>query len=154
MGNGTNIDVADVASLNETFSIPTTSLPIGTHRLFLRVKNSNNQWSMYDYKTFRIQDVPDTNLADITDAEYYFNTDPGIGNGTNIDVADVASLDENFSIPTSSLPIGTHRMFLRVKNSNNKWSMYDYKTFRFQMYQQQIYQILWRLNTILIQILA
>ena len=130
LGNRTNIDVADVASLNETFSIPTTSLPIGTHRLFLRVKNSNNQWSMYDYKTFRIQDVPDTNLADITDSEYYFNTDPGIGNGTNIDVADVDLLNENFSIPITSLTIGTHRMFLRVKNSNNKWSMYDYKTFR------------------------
>ena len=130
LGNGTNIDVADVASLNETFSIPTTSLPIGTHRLFLRVKNSNNQWSMYDYKTFRIQDVPDTNLSDIVEAEYFFNTDPGLGNGTTIDVVDVAALDENFSIPTSSLPIGTHRMFLRVKNSNNKWSMYDHKTFR------------------------
>jgi hypothetical protein len=130
LGNGTNIDVTDVASLDENFSIPTTSLPVGTHRMFLRVKNSSNRWSMYDYKTFRVSDVPDTNLADIVEAEYYFNTDPGLGNGTNIDVADVALLDENLSIPTTSLPIGTHRMFLRVKNSDNQWSMYANKTFR------------------------
>jgi hypothetical protein len=130
IGNGINIDVADVASLDENFSIPTTTLPIGTHRMFLRVKNSDNHWSMYANKTFRVSDVPDTNLADIVEAEYYFDTDPGFSNGNNIDVADVASLDENFSIPTSSLSIGTHRMFLRVKNSDNSWSMYDNKSFR------------------------
>ena len=66
--------------------------------------------------------------SDISSLEYFFDTDPGLGNGTIIDVADVASLDENFSIPTTSLPIGTHRMFLRVKNSDNTWSMYDNNT--------------------------
>src|SRR5690606_25834034 len=130
LGNGTNIDVADVASLDENFNIPTSGLPIGTHRMFLRVKNSDNFWSLYANKTFRVSDNPDTNMFDIVEAEYYFNTDPGLGNGTNIDVADVVSLDENFSIATSSLAIGTHRMFMRVKNSNNSWSMYDNKTFR------------------------
>ncbi|MCX7550531.1 T9SS type A sorting domain-containing protein [Xanthomarina sp. F2636L] len=130
LGNGTIIDVTDVATLDENFNIPVSSLPIGTHRLFLRVKNNNDTWSLYDHKTFRVSDIPDTNLADIVEAEYYFNTDPGLGNGTNIDVADVASLDENFIIPTSSLPIGTHRMFMRVKNYDNKWSMYNHKTFR------------------------
>ncbi|PWI30435.1 hypothetical protein DI383_08290 [Flavobacteriaceae bacterium LYZ1037] len=130
LGNGTNIDVADVASLDESFNISTASLPIGTHRMFLRVKNSDNTWSLYDHKTFRVSDAPITNSADIVEAEYYFNSDPGLGNGTHIDVSDVASLDENFSIPTSSLNIGTHRMFMRVKNSDNSWSMYDNKTFR------------------------
>ena len=130
LGNGTNIDVADVASLDENFNITTSGLPIGTHRMFLRVKNSDNFWSLYANKTFRVSDNPDTNMFDIVEAEYYFNTDPGLGNGTNIDVADVVSLDENFSIATSSLAIGTHRMFMRVKNSNNSWSMYDNKTFR------------------------
>src|SRR5690606_29204730 len=108
----------------------TSGLPIGTHRMFLRVKNSDNRWSLYANKTFRVSDIPDTNMFDIVEAEYYFNTDPGLGNGTNIDVADVASLNENFNIPTTGLPIGTHRMFLRVKNSDNRWSLYANKTFR------------------------
>jgi len=129
-GNATNIDVADVANLNENFLISTASLPIGTHRLFLRVKNSNNRWSMYTNKTFRVSDTPATNNADIVEAEYFFNTDPGFGNATNIDVADVANLNENFLISTTSLPIGTHRLFLRVKNANNRWSMHTNKTFR------------------------
>src|SRR5690606_27556632 len=132
LGNGTNIDVADVASLDENFNITTSGLPIGTHRMFLRVKNSDNFWSLYANKTFRVSDIPDTNMFDIVEAEYYFNTDPGLGNGTNIDVADVVSLDENFSIATSSLAIGTHRMFMRVKNSDGSWSLYDRKLFEIE----------------------
>lgn len=130
IGNGANIDVADIDSLNENFIISTSSLSVGTHRLFIRVKNANNSWSMYANKTFRISNVPATNNADIVEAEYYFNTDPGIGNGTNIDVADASNLDENFLISTSNLPIGTHRLFIRVKNANNLWSIYANKTFR------------------------
>lgn len=129
-GNGNIRAVSNATVMNRNFSFSTAGLPVGTHKLYFRVKNSNNQWSMYTYKTFRKSDVPLTNIADIVEAEYYFNTDPGLGNGTNIDVADVGSLDENFSIATSSLAIGTHRMFMRVKNSNNSWSMYDNKTFR------------------------
>ncbi|SFN87412.1 Por secretion system C-terminal sorting domain-containing protein [Bizionia echini] len=130
IGNGTIANVTDAGSVNRSFNISTSGLPIGTHRLFFRFKNENNEWSMYTYKTFRKSDVPETNTSDIVEAEYFFDTDPGIGNGTNLDVADVTVLDENLNIPTAGLSIGTHRMFLRVKNSNNKWSLYDTKTFR------------------------
>ncbi|WP_417238057.1 T9SS type A sorting domain-containing protein [Bizionia sp.] len=129
LGNGTTIDVADVALLDENFTIPTSSLSIGTHTMLIRVKNSNNKWSMYDTKTFRVSDVPYNNISDIVEAEYFFDTDPGIGNGTIVDVNDVASLDDDLSIPTSSLSIGTHRLFMRVKNSANSWSLYDGKSF-------------------------
>ncbi|WP_339632844.1 T9SS type A sorting domain-containing protein [Bizionia echini] len=129
-GNGTNLDVADVTVLDENLNIPTSGLSIGTHRMFLRVKNSNNKWSLYDTKTFRVSDVPETNTSDIVEAEYFFDTDPGIGNGTMVDVNDVASLDDDLIIPTTSLSMGTHRLFMRVKNSANRWSMYDEKTFR------------------------
>ncbi len=130
LGNGTTIDVADVASLDENFSIPTSGLSIGTHRIFIRVKNNDNRWSMYANKTFRVSDIPDTNTSDIVEAEYFFNSDPGLGNGFNIDVNDVASLNEDLMIPTSSLTNGTHQLFMRVKNSANRWSFYDTKTFR------------------------
>jgi 5-deoxy-D-glucuronate isomerase len=130
IGSGTNIDITDIANLDENLLISTSSLSVGTHRLFIRVKNANNFWSMYTNKTFRVSDVPATNNADIVEAEYYFNTDPGIGSATSIDVTDVSNLDENFLIATASLPIGTHRLFIRVKNANNLWSMYANKTFR------------------------
>ncbi len=130
IGNGTAIDVSDVDHLDENLLISTSGLPIGTHRLFIRVKNSHNDWSLYTRKTFRVADAPYSNSFDIVEAEYYFNTDPGFGNGTTIDVVDIDHLDENLLVSTSGLPIGTHRLFIRVKNSNDDWSMYTRKTFR------------------------
>src|SRR5690606_34318009 len=120
IGNGTHIDFdPNVEIVDQNFNIPTTGLSVGNHKLFIRVVNADGNSSLYAKKHFRIQDVPTTNTADIVEAEYYFNTDPGIGNGTAIDVSDVDHLDENLLISTSGLPIGTHRLFIRVKNSHN-----------------------------------
>jgi hypothetical protein len=127
--NGNNIDVADVASLDENFSIPTSSLSIGTHRMFLRVKNSDNSWSMYDNKTFRVSDVPYTNTASIVSAEYFVDVDPGFGSATALIVSgDI--LDENVIIPTSgSIAQGDHYLHIRVQNADGTWSLYDRKLF-------------------------
>src|SRR5690606_14327641 len=118
IGNGTVIDLADASSIDEAVTVSTTGLPIGTHRLFVRVKNSNSKSSIYDNKTFRVLPEADENNSDITEVEYYFDQDPGIGNGTVIDLADASSIDEAVTVSTTGLPIGTHRLFVRVKNSN------------------------------------
>ena len=130
IGTGTAIDVVDGAIVNETLSIPISSLSVGTHRLFVRTKNSANEYSLYDHKTFRVAHIPDNNTSDIIEAEYFFNQDPGIGMGTAIDVVDGAIVNETLSIPISSLSVGTHRLFVRTKNSANEYSLYDHKTFR------------------------
>ena len=130
IGNGFAIDVTDVENLDESLIISTTGLLVGTYKLFLRVKNSNNVWSMHTNRVFRVSDVPFTNNADIVEAEYFFDNDPGIGNGINIDLADAESLDEILNIPTTGLSPGTYRLFVRVKNSSNVWSMYANKVFR------------------------
>jgi len=134
-GNGTPIDIADTDSFDDALTISTSGLPIGTHRLFIRVKNTDDTYSMYEHKTFRVYQIQDTNNADITEVEYFFNTDPGFGNGTPIDIADTDSFDDALTISTSGLPIGTHRLFIRVKNTDDTYSMYEHKTFR--IYQVQ-----------------
>src|SRR5690606_35894007 len=131
VGNGTLIDIdPDVELLDQNFNISTTGLPIGNHQLFMRVVNVDGSISMHTHRNFRILDVPNTNTADIVEAEYYFNTDPGFGNGISINVANLDNLDEDYIISTSGLPVGTHRMFMRVKNSDNRWSLYTHKMFK------------------------
>jgi hypothetical protein len=97
--------------------------------MFLRVKNSDNSWSMYDNKTFRVSDVPYTNTASIVSAEYFIDVDPGIGNATALTVSgDV--LDENIVVPTSgSIAQGDHYLHIRVQNADGTWSLYDRKLF-------------------------
>ncbi|MGB1307952.1 MAG: T9SS type A sorting domain-containing protein [Oceanihabitans sp.] len=130
VGLATAIDLTDAETIDEALSVSTTSLPIGTHRLFVRVKNSANEWSLYEHKTFRIAPTVETNTSDIVEAEYFFNQDPGVGLATAIDLTDAETIDEALTVSTTSLPIGTHRLFVRVKNSANEWSLYEHKTFR------------------------
>jgi Secretion system C-terminal sorting domain len=56
--------------------------------------------------------------------EYFYNTDPGAGNGTPIMVPAPQQDLNNFalSIPTNALPQGFYRVYLRSRDANGKWS--------------------------------
>jgi hypothetical protein len=61
-------------------------------------------------------------------AEYFFNVDPGVGNGTPITVPTGADITANLSVPTTGLPPGFNHLFFRFKDSNGKWSHYENRT--------------------------
>ncbi len=59
----------------------------------------------------------------ITQAEYFFDTDPGVGNGVPVTVTTPGStVDLSFSAPTVALAAGFHLLAFRVKNENAVWS--------------------------------
>ena len=60
----------------------------------------------------------------ITAAEYFFDDDPGVGNATALTIAQGASIDETFSIPTTGLSEGLHVLHIRTQDSDNVWSLY------------------------------
>lgn len=59
----------------------------------------------------------------ISRAEYFFNTDPGFGNGISISISagDTIDLQSNIQVP-NNLSGGLHRLFIRAANQNNVWS--------------------------------
>ncbi|MBS2100017.1 T9SS type A sorting domain-containing protein [Carboxylicivirga linearis] len=62
--------------------------------------------------------------ATIVGGEYFFNTDPGVGNGTQITIltpVNDADLDLNISIP-ESLPLGVNYLYIRFLDDNGQWS--------------------------------
>ena len=62
----------------------------------------------------------------ITAAEYFFNTDPGPGNGTSIPITVGTTIDiVNFDIPTTSLSVGWHTIHVRAMDANNVWGFYE-----------------------------
>ena len=66
----------------------------------------------------------------VTNAEYFFNTDPGFGNGTAIAIATPSdSVHLNLNIPILSLPDGLHTLYVRVKNNFGQWSQYENRIF-------------------------
>jgi len=54
--------------------------------------------------------------------EYFFDADPGFGQGTTMPLAPDSTVIEDFIADIADLGVGEHFMFIRVKDENNKWS--------------------------------
>ena len=63
----------------------------------------------------------------IAAAEYYIDTDPGLGNGTPIEAADGSfdgTLEDiDFNVIGSELGIGVHRISVRFQDAEGTWSI-------------------------------
>lgn len=129
LGNGTEISVIpDIDISNILTNINLNGLSNGSHTLYLRSRDENNKWSMTTGKVFVIDHDPVYPTAqtqpNIAYAEYFFNSDPGFGNGTSISINTGTELSAIvFDADISGLPIGAHSIFLRTQDSNGKWSI-------------------------------
>lgn len=129
VGNATIVDVANAPTLNESVIIPINSLSSGIHILHMRCKNASNKWSFYGRQPFYIANF-NANLANtITKAEYFVDSDPGVGNATTLNITAASSLNSSFAIPLNSVATGIHVLHIRVKNQLNQWSFYARQTF-------------------------
>jgi hypothetical protein len=121
--NAISLFVTNNNAISESYLIPTTSLNQGFHSLFMRVKNSENNWSLYARKLF--YKSPPIGNNDIIAAEFFIDIDPGIGNAIPIVINPGTSVYEilNITIP-NDLSSGDHFLHLRVLSSNGNWSLY------------------------------
>ena len=58
----------------------------------------------------------------VTQVEYFLDTDPGYGNAVNVPITESTDMEVNFNMPITSLIDGFHMLFVRTKNSNEIWS--------------------------------
>ncbi len=125
-GNGSSIAITPSVNLNNvSFDANVDQLSVGIHQLFIRVQDASGKWSISSrnllYKPAQ-QSV--NNNTQITKAEYFFDADPGFGNGTDISITPGFSIiDKSFNADVSSLSTGIHQMFIRVKDSRGVWSI-------------------------------
>jgi Secretion system C-terminal sorting domain len=135
-GNGSNIPVAPGVDINNTpAAINTTGLSNGTHRLYIRTKSNEGRWSLTNVKDF----VVDFNPAypaipvaplNIIKAEYFIDTDPGFGNGSNIPVTPGITISNTpATINTTGLSNGVHRLYIRTGSNEGRWSVTNIKDF-------------------------
>lgn len=111
-------------SVNFNTLIPTTELTGGNHLLYIRTKDSDGKWSLAEPRTFTVLPV-------ITAAEYFYDTDPGKGNAIVIPTVSTGadSINFNYLFPTHQLTSGQHELYVRIKDSDNKWSLAEPRTF-------------------------
>lgn len=128
-GNGTPITFTPTGG-NVTFttSIPTGALPQGFHFLGLRVKETNLGWSQFEPRGFYIS-TSTNDVANLSAAEYFFDTDPGVGSGTPISITPGANATFTIAVPTASLGTGFHFLVIRAKDNSGKWSLFEVRGF-------------------------
>lgn len=127
-GLGTNIPLTASANIPSLIaSINTAALTEGIHRLYLRTRNNSGRWSITSSSLFVVAanypDAPPT-LSDVSKAEYFIDTDPGFGLGTNIPLTGAITIPSLLaSINTASVSAGIHRLYVRTRASNGRWSL-------------------------------
>jgi|GEM_PF-2087926 hypothetical protein len=132
VGAGTSIAVTTADSVNMTQALALTSTTPGFHNFFLRTKNTAGLWSLYEGRNFYYQPVPAAIIPSpkIVAAEYFYDTDPGVGAGTAVTgIVKADSINISGLLPVGSLTLGAHKAFLRVKDSLNRWSLYEGRGF-------------------------
>jgi len=127
-GNASPLTVnANTGELTQILSLPVGSLQ-GFNTLYIRTKDDLGKWSMYDRRLFYITNESSTVIPNITAAEYFYDTDPGFGNGTAATITPTANLNEyTVELATTAINCGLHDFYIRLKNADGKWSLYDYK---------------------------
>ncbi|TXG35065.1 T9SS type B sorting domain-containing protein [Seonamhaeicola maritimus] len=120
-------------AIDETFAISTTGLTDGLHVLHIRAKDTDGNWSLYERQYFFVNansQYQNPTEYNIVEAEYFFDTDPGVGNTGNIlPVTQAGAIDETFAISTTGLTEGLHVLHIRAKDANGTWSLYERKYF-------------------------
>ncbi|MBS1644106.1 MAG: T9SS type A sorting domain-containing protein, partial [Bacteroidetes bacterium] len=131
-GMGTNVPFTSGFDVTINFTAPISALNNGIHRLVVRSQDSVGRWSHSSTQMFYKEAVLSASLANITAAEYFIDTDPGIGMGTNISISAGQDITFAFSSSLTGISAGIHRLFVRTKDANGKWSLTQPQMFYYE----------------------
>lgn len=67
--------------------------------------------------------------ADLVELEYFFDKDPGYGQGLKVTTPGSPEINLDFDLDVSALTDGVHVLYLRIKDSEGRWSHYQKHTF-------------------------
>lgn len=122
-GNGTPISIASGSPVVLDGDVSTAGLTIGVHVLNVRVQREDGYWGEPSRNIVRVG-IGST----FSEAEAYFDADPGIGNGIPIEVSSSGVINELvFDVPDISR--GFHSFNLRCF-SGGTWSINTTRTIR------------------------
>ncbi len=123
VGQATSVAVgSNRIDVNPTIAVPISAITrMGVQVLGVRAKDADGYWSPTTIQTFVV--LGTGNGSAISQAEYYVNDDPGIGQGVALPGSPTPGVPYNLSINTGSLTPGTHTLVIRTKDAGNRWSI-------------------------------
>ena len=128
-GAGTSLTIAAGDSVTISPTISVASLSAGFHVLFVRTRMAG-RWSQAESRTFYKLSASTTVSRKIKRFEYFFDTDPGVGSGTQFTGFTASdSLETTRTISISSLASGFHVLYIRSQDETNAWSQAESRPF-------------------------
>jgi hypothetical protein len=123
-GAATSVTFTPATSLTGlSFDVPVREVATGFHWLFVRVQNSNNQWSVVSDQPF-YKDALTATPASVSRIEYFIDADPGYGAATSVTFTPATTpTDIPFTVPLANVPTGIHTLFVRAQNAEGRWSV-------------------------------
>ena len=128
-GAGTSVPLTAGSSITQSFTVLLPSVADGFHFLTIRAKDENNHWSIVGVRPFLKETLPSGSVPNITALEYFIDNDPGFGAGTALSTTAGSPVMIDFTATLSSLSLGTHKISIRAKDADNKWSIVGIKEF-------------------------
>ncbi|MFT3827110.1 MAG: T9SS type A sorting domain-containing protein [Chitinophagaceae bacterium] len=135
MGNGKSVSITAATDLsNVSFNADVSTLANGFHRAYVRSMSADGRWSLTNFGFFDNVVVPFYPAApaaagNITELEYFIDTDPGAGNGTKLGVNAPDLSGQQLTVNVTGLASGVHLLYIRSKDVNGKWSLTNFALF-------------------------
>lgn len=127
-GSGISIPITPTTDLTLDFTIPLNTVSEGFHLLYLRAK-SNGFWSVPVARSVFVQRSAQTaTTLFINHIEYFFDSDPGPGNGISIPITAAIDVTQSLSLPLNSIADGFHIIYFRGRTTDGRWSIPVAKT--------------------------
>ena len=134
IGSATPLSISPSSDISgQSYSIDVSGLDEGFHLIGVRSMDSLGLWSLTNTKVFFNEEIPAT--QPIVNAEYFWDTDPGFGNGNQVSIGPGPDL-QNVMIAANlfGLPAGPHTLFVRTQDSTGEWSFAHFTTPNFSIF--------------------
>jgi gliding motility-associated-like protein len=122
-GNGTAVTVSTPsANVNLNFNINTSALSTGFHKLGFRLRQNNGLWGHPSHTLFYITPLTPSSSS-LVAAEYFFDNDPGFGNGTPFSFTPGSTVTiPALNINIGALSPGFHFISFRFRDNRGRWT--------------------------------
>lgn len=118
---------------NQQFQVSLDGLAKGIHLLYIRSFDEEGKWSLTSlvlFDNFQLPQYPSSALKPgLSAAEYFIDSDPGIGNGIAIPLSQDTVMQTTFLANLTGLSSGVHQLYVRTKDESGRWSLNNVRLF-------------------------